>query len=83
MTFVFTVARKDSSLAYLPFYMLGNLRKEKWDFREYGIDAPDMIKPGDQLTVYFWNPAHKAAAYIDNLKIEFLLTDGSDEMALR
>ena len=83
VTFVFTVARKDSSLAYLPFYMLGNLRKEKWDFREYGIDAPDMIKPGDQLTVYFWNPAHKAAAYIDNLKIEFLLTDGSDEMALR
>jgi len=83
VTLVFTFSRRDTTLAYLPFYMTDNLRHGKWDYREYGIDLPENIKPGDQFGVYFWNPSHKKEAYIDNFKIEFLLTDGSDEVTLK
>ena len=79
---VYTFTGKDSALAYVPFY-LNDLRKDRWDFNEFGLDLPPNVQSGDVLTVYFWNPTHQNEAFIDNLKVEFFLTDGSNEITLK
>ncbi|MES2678991.1 MAG: hypothetical protein V4635_03860 [Bacteroidota bacterium] len=79
---VFTFTGKDSALAYIPFYM-NDLHKNRWDFNEFGLDLPANVHGGDILTVYLWNPGHKNEAFIDNLKLEFFLTDGSNEITLK
>jgi hypothetical protein len=79
---VYTFSGKDSALAYVPFY-LNDLRKNRWDFNEFGLDLPPNVQSGDVLTVYFWNPDHQNEAFIDNLKVEFFLTDGSNEITLK
>ncbi len=82
--FIFTFMRHDSSVAYVPFYMnRDNLRHNRWEYKEFGMDVPKAVKPGDELKVYFWNPDRKSAAFIDNLKIEFFLTNGADEVTLK
>jgi hypothetical protein len=82
--FVFVFKRGDSTLAYHPAYMKKeNLRHGRWEFKEFGLDLPPSVRPVDQLSVYFWNPDHKNEAWIDNLKLEFFLTDGSDEVTLK
>lgn len=81
---VFAFARGDSALAYHAAYLKEeNLRRGAWEFKEFGLDLPGTVKPGDRLSVYFWNPEHKKEAWIDNLKVEFFLTDGSEEVTLR
>jgi hypothetical protein len=82
--FVFVFKRGDSTLAYHPAYMKKeNLQHDRWELKEFGLDLPASVRPGDQLSVYFWNPDHKNEAWIDNLKLEFFLTDGSDEVTLK
>lgn len=80
---VFELKRNDKSLAYIPFYIGKEQRRNHWDYFEYGIDVPKDIRHGDTFSVYFWNPERKNKAYIDNLKVEFFLTNGNDEVTLK
>lgn len=77
---VFTFKNHDSTLIYQPFYINQSTPSGKWDYKEFGMDFPE--KPGGltQLAVYFWNPDKKNEAFIDNFKLEFFRTDGSDEI---
>lgn len=81
---VFVFKAKDGSELYFPFYMKAeNLRKDRWEDKEYGLELPSGIGAGDRFSLYFWNPGHKDEALIDNLKTEFFLTDFSEESTLK
>jgi len=83
LSLVFTFNRDSSGIAYIPFYIDDGLRRNRWDFYEFGIDIPPNVKAGDQFTIYLWNPDKEDRAFIDNVKLEFFLTDGSKEITLR
>lgn len=77
---VFAFLRKDSTLLTLPFYINESTPAKQWDFKEFGCDLPDQIKSGDVFRIYFWNPGKKNACYIDEMKLDFVLKDGTDEI---
>lgn len=80
---VFNFKAGNKAQIYKPFYLNNALKNDHWHYLEFGIDLPVEMRAGDTLDVYFWNPRHSDEAYIDNLKLEFLLTDGSDEITLK
>lgn len=79
---VFTYKRNDSTLVYHPFYINETSSAQKWDYKEFGMDFPGNVPADATFVMYFWNPGKMNEAYIDNLKLEFLRTDGSDEITM-
>jgi hypothetical protein len=77
---VFAFTKNDSLLNYQAFYIHQNTSPERWDHKEFGMDYPTGLDSTSVLNVYFWNPEKKDEAYIDNLKIEFLLSNGANEI---
>jgi hypothetical protein len=72
--------KHDNSVLYQPFYIGKQEPRGRWFYNEFGRDVPDNIKAGDDFSVYFWNPDKRDVAFIDNLKVEFILTNGADEV---
>ncbi len=79
---ILSFAQKDSVISYNPFYINTSTPAGKWELKEFGLDLPEGLNSRNTLTLYFWNPEKKGVAYIDNLKLEFILKDGSDEIKL-
>lgn len=71
---------KDSSWAYVPFYINGgNIRPNTWDLKEFGLDLPMFITAKDSVSIFLWNNEAKGKAYIDDLKVQFILADSKME----
>lgn len=77
---ILSFAKKDRVVSYNPFYINESTRANTWELKEFGVDLPEGLDSTNTLTLYFWNPDKKGEAYLDNLKLEFILKDGSDEI---
>jgi hypothetical protein len=68
----------------VPFYINKDLmRYNKWDYKEFGCDLFDEeIKAGKitQMGIFVWDNEQKNSVYLDDVKIEFVLTDKSFEL---
>jgi hypothetical protein len=76
--FVITFMKGDSVTRYFPFYINARTPAGRWVHKEFGFGMEEAVP--DVVKIYFWNPDLRNSAYIDNLKMEFMLTNGSDEI---
>lgn len=79
---VFAFNRKDSTIAYHPFYINTSTPAGRWELKEFGADLPENADTDCSLVMYFWNPDKRGDAFIDDLKLEFILKNGADEITL-
>jgi len=80
---ILSFGKKDSVSSYHPFYINESTSAKEWELKEFGMDLPAGLNATHTLTIYFWNPDKQNEAYIDNLKLVFILKDGSDEIVWR
>ncbi|MBL7933111.1 MAG: hypothetical protein JNL60_14490 [Bacteroidia bacterium] len=84
--FFLKLAGKNDSLHYdLPFYFENeSLLRGEWDYKELGVDLADIpgfnLSAVNKITCSAWNVEAKGIIYIDELKIDFMLTDPGFEI---
>lgn len=76
--------RNDSLITDAPFYIIPEyIFPGKWDYKEFGYEIADtaLINRNtiDHIGFTIWNAEAKKRVFIDDVKIEFLLTDRSFE----
>jgi hypothetical protein len=51
----------------------------EWKKVQFGLEFPQGVRPGDSVLVYLWRSESpdKDTTWIDDLKLEFILTDDS------
>jgi hypothetical protein len=79
--FVMAFTRNDSVFASQTFYINASTPPGFWQLKEFGMDVPEGMNSSHQLTVYFWNPEKRNKVFIDNLNVECILKNGSDEIS--
>lgn len=67
--------RDGNSYQYEPCYMNGRTRFLEWERIEFTTRPPSDWLPGDMVSIYFWNASPEETFYIDNLSIEFIMTN--------
>lgn len=73
---------RDSTLFQAPFYLSDDhLHADTWDHMEFGYDLQDRdlfnAQKVSRLDVTFWNVEGRRNVRIDNVKLEYMLTDES------
>ena len=76
--------RNDSLITDAPFYIIPEyIFPNRWDYKEFGYEIADtaLINSNtiDRIGFTIWNVEAKKRVYIDDVKMEFLLTDRSFE----
>jgi len=76
--------KHDSVIVSVPFYLVRDfINPGKWDYKEFGYEIIDstLINPQtvDEVTFGMWNSEPKGKVFVDDVRIEFLLTDRSFE----
>ncbi len=76
--------KNDSVIANVPFYLIKDyINPGKWDYKEFGYEIVDstLINPQtvDEVTFGMWSTEPKGKLFVDDVRVEFLLTDRSFE----
>jgi hypothetical protein len=76
--------RNDSLITDAPFYIIPQyIFPNKWDYKEFGYEIADTAlinrNTVDKIGFTIWNVEAKKRVYIDDVKMEFILTDRSFE----
>ncbi|MBP6976698.1 MAG: hypothetical protein PHD61_07110 [Bacteroidales bacterium] len=64
--------RNRKSYHYVPIRLESFLWKQQWNYCEFLISLPGVMKDDDEVVVYFWNPDTAEVVHIDDLTISFL-----------
>lgn len=77
--------KKDSLVAEVPYYINNDvIRHEAWDYKEFGYDFEDSAFTGDRAidhyNLFIWNNEAKNFMAIDDVSLEFIVTDRSYEI---
>lgn len=76
--------KKDSVIANAPFYLIKEfINAGEWDYKEFGYEITDTVLINrttvDEVVFGLWRSEPKGKMYLDDFKLEFLLTDRSFE----
>jgi hypothetical protein len=76
--------KNDSVIVNVPFYLVKDyINPGKWDYKEFGYEITDSTlinsQTIDEVTFGIWSTEPRGKLFVDDLKIEFLLTDRSFE----
>ncbi len=77
--------QKDSLRYEQPFYLEGeSLNRNSWDYNEFGIDLADIPNfdgaAVKKVSLAAWNVQGRGFLFVDEVKLEFLLTDPAFEI---
>jgi hypothetical protein len=69
----------------VPFYLNEeSILKDRWDYKEFGIDLTDFPEIDknqvSKLSVVIWNVASKGKLFIDDVQLDFMVTDPGYEI---
>lgn len=75
---------KNQLVSEIPFYINKDvIQYNAWDYKEFGYEISDEeLKNNDihHIQIFIWNNEGKSELYIDDVKVEFIITDKSYEI---
>jgi hypothetical protein len=82
--FITFLDKDQKTILEIPFYINEDfILHEQWDYKEFGYEITDSETLNkntvDKITFTIWNVDQKEDVYIDDVKVEYILTDRSFE----